>query len=91
MQGIRLSEYKILLESLNQLRQMETAALPEDHAKTINEKEGRLKEVYEDYRRSLEQVSENIRQFENQKHSIRRLIKKSRHYLKDAKKMIKLP
>jgi hypothetical protein len=89
MQGIRLSEYKILIESLSQLRKMDSINLPEEHSRTIMEKEEKLKEVYKDYLRSLQQVSESIQQFEHQKHSIRRLIKKSRHYLKDATKMIK--
>lgn len=53
------------------------------------EREEKLKEVYRDYLRSLEQVSENIRQFEDLKNSIRRLIKKNRHSLKDAKKTVK--
>lgn len=89
MQGIRLSEYKILLTSLNQLRDVYSFNLSEEQSRTIMEREEKLKEVYRDYLRSLEQVSENIRQFEDLKNSIRRLIKKNRHSLKDAKKTVK--
>jgi hypothetical protein len=89
MQGIKLSEYKILLTSLNQLREVDNLNLSEEQFRTILDREERLKEVYRDYLRSLEQVSENIRQFEDLKNSIRRLIKKSRHSLKDAKKTVK--
>ncbi len=86
MQGIRTAEFKILLDSLSNLRQVGTPVLPEDQFETVVEKEKELKEIYANYKTSLQQVSENIRQFENHKHSIRRLMKKSRHYLKDFKK-----
>jgi hypothetical protein len=91
MQGIRLFEYKTLLESLSKLRQIEIFNLSEEHTETVIEKEKKLKEIYASYQLSIEQVSETIRQFEHHKHAIRRLIKKNRQYLKDSKKIIKMP
>lgn len=90
MQGITLFEYKSLLESLCKLRQYEMFELSEDQAERVIEKENQLKEIYADYIFSLEQVSENIKQFEKHKHSIRRFIKKNRQSLKDSKKIIKV-
>ena len=90
MQGITSFEYKSILESLCKLRQYEMFDLSEDQAETVIEKEIKLKEIYANYLFSLEQVAENIKQFEKHKHSIRRFIKKNRQYLKDSKKTIKV-
>ncbi|MBC7937948.1 MAG: hypothetical protein H7Y86_21585 [Rhizobacter sp.] len=85
MQGIRSTEVKILLESLNILRQAGMLNLPEDQFETVIKTENELKEIYANYKISLQQVSENIRQFENHKLSIRRLMRINRHHLKDLK------
>lgn len=90
MQGITLFEYKSLLESLNKLSQYKIIDVSEDQAETVIEKELKLKEIYAEYVVSLEQVSENIKQFEKHKHSIRRFIKKNRQYLKESKKIIQV-
>lgn len=90
MQGITLFEYKSLLESLKKLSQYEISGVSEDQVETVIEKELKLKEIYAEYVVSLEQVSENIKQFEKHKHSIRRFIKKNRQYLKESKKIIQV-
>ena len=90
MQGITLFEYKSLLQSLNKLSQYKIIDVSEDQAETVIEKELKLKEIYAEYVVSLEQVSENIKQFEKHKHSIRRFIKKNRQYLKESKKIIQV-
>lgn len=90
MQGITLFEYKSLLESLNKLSQYKIIDVSEDQAETVIEQELKLKEIYAEYVVSLEQVSENIKQFEKHKHSIRRFIKKNRQYLKESKKIIQV-
>ena len=90
MQGITLFEYKSLLESLKKLSQYEISGVSEDQVETVIENELKLKEIYAEYVVSLEQVSENIKQFEKHKHSIRRFIKKNRQYLKESKKIIQV-
>lgn len=86
MQGISLADFKKLLASLNNLSQIEMMDFTEDHFKKVIEKEKRLKEIYANYQLSLQLVSENIRQFEDHKLAIRKLMKESRLYLKNKKK-----
>jgi hypothetical protein len=87
MQGIPLTEFKKLLASLSNLKQIHTADLSKDQFENVIEKEKRLKEIYANYQLSLQQVSENIRQFEHHKNTVRKLMKENRHFLKDKKKV----
>ena len=86
MQGIPLTEFKKLLASLKHLRQTDMADLSKDQFENVIEKEKKLKEIYASYQPSLQQVSENIRQFEHNKNAIRKLMKETRHFLKDKRK-----
>ena len=85
MQGIQLFEYKSLLESLNKLKQVDIFTLPEEEADSVLTQEKKLHDIYKNYQLSLQQVSDHIRQFEEHKNSIRRLMKNNRHYLKEPR------
>jgi hypothetical protein len=86
MQGIQLFEYKTLLESLNKLKEREYFHLPEEQSEIVLQKENRLKEIYSNYQLSLEQVSACIRQFEQHKNAIRKLMKDNKQYQRHTRK-----
>jgi len=86
MQGIQLFEYKSLLESLNKLKQVDIFNLPGEEADSVLNEEKKLHDIYKNYQLSMQQVSEYIRQFEEHKNAIRRLMKNNRHYLKEPRR-----
>ena len=86
MQGIRVTELKTLLDYLKILRENETSRLPPEQLKTIEEKEAELRKIYFNYRISLQEVSESIQRFENEKQAVRIFLKKSKLFLKNYKK-----
>lgn len=86
MQGIRVAELKILLDYLKTLKESETFNLLPDQLQTIAAKEEELRKIYSNYRISLQEVSESIRRFENEKQAVRRFLKESKLFLKNNKK-----
>lgn len=84
MQGIKFFEYKYLLDNLNRLKEDNTSLFPEGHGEQILHSEEKLLKIYEDYRISLVRVAEIIKQFDDHKMAIRKLV--SRH--KNCKKFL---
>jgi len=74
MQGIQLFEYKSLQEYLQRIRQDELCTMPCEHTEQVAAYEEKLNEIYSNYQMAWEQVSVTIRQFEEHKLSIRRLL-----------------
>ena len=84
MQGIKFFEYKYLLDNLKKIKEENTSLFPEGHEEQILLSEEKLVKIYEDYRMSLIKVAEIIRQFDEHKVTIRKLV--SRH--KNCKKFL---
>lgn len=74
MQAIQLFHYKAFLNYLHKLRQAESSELSCEHMNMITQHEEKLKAIYDNYQAALEQVSDIIRQFDDHKQSIRRLM-----------------
>ncbi len=90
MQGIQFFEYKTLLESLDRLKKTDTADMPEKQVAEVQAIEMKLREIYANYRLSIEQIADFVDQFEKHKHAVRKLLKVNRHHLKyTAKRPVK--
>jgi hypothetical protein len=74
MQGIQSFDYKLLLGHLHRLHEAGTFLVPCEHSQLILEQEERLIETYRNYLVAVEDVAMIIRQFEEQKLAIRRLV-----------------
>ncbi|CAN5871767.1 hypothetical protein BH11BAC4_BH11BAC4_04580 [soil metagenome] len=79
MQGIQLFDYKYFLEHLRKLREADTYHFPCEHAVVIAAHEDKLKEIYQSYQLAMEDVSTIVRQFDEQKLAIRRLVNHHRN------------
>ena len=74
MQAILLVHYKALQQYLHKLQEEEAFYLPCEHSDVIMQHEEKLKEIYNNYQETLEQVSLIIKQFDEHKQAIRRLM-----------------
>jgi hypothetical protein len=74
MRGIQLFHYKYLLDHLRKLQQVETFELPCEHANMIIQQEEKLKDIYNNYQLAIENVSFIIKQFEEHKRSIKKVM-----------------
>lgn len=89
MQGIRVAELKSLLEYLETLKNKMSVISPsEDELTPIVEKEKALKKIYSNYRESLQQVSECVQLFENEKLVVRKFLKQYKQSLKAEKPLV---
>ncbi|MBP9099087.1 MAG: hypothetical protein KBF74_09750 [Ferruginibacter sp.] len=82
MQGIQFFEYKYLLDNLQKLKEEEHIAFSDEHNNQVMESEKKLKHIYEEYRLSLVHIADIIRQFEEHKLSVRRLVNYHKSYRK---------
>ncbi len=74
MQGILLSDFKQVKKYLFELQQVELFELPCNHLDDILEHENKLANIYENYKTALLNVETLIKDFEDHKKSVRRLI-----------------
>ncbi len=75
MQGILRSHYKLVENYLNKLLAENALHVPcTYHYESILEHKEKLKDIYENYQKSLSQMAELIKQFDDHKQSVRRLI-----------------
>lgn len=79
MQGIQFYEFRTLKDSLDKLKETGFDNLPKEHVEMIVEYESKLNMIYTDYRLRLQEVATVIRQFEEHKLSIRRLMSQHKH------------
>lgn len=86
MQGILLFHYKTLQEYLNKLQEEEVYNLPCEHEGQILQHEQKLKEIYINYQEALIQVSVILKEFEEHKQSIRRLMYNHKQCRKQTRK-----
>lgn len=87
MQGILLSHFNQVKKYLHDLQQEEFFELPCTHAASIAAHEAKLREIYENYKTALSQVELLIKDFDQHKKSVRRLIISH----KGCKKLLSVP
>lgn len=85
MRAIQFFQYKCLEEYLQKLQQEDLFDLPGEHKDIMIQHAEKLKEIYCNYRLSLEQVSVIITQYEEHKRTIMRLIKQHKSYKRSLK------
>jgi hypothetical protein len=89
MQGIRVAELKNLLEYLQTLKkEVSVLSTSEEELTAIVEKEKKLQKIYIDYKDSLQQVSDYVQLFENEKLAVRKFLKQQRLSLKGERRPI---
>lgn len=86
MQGILMSHFNQVKKYLYDLRQLEQFKLPCNHLTVIVDHEIKLAEIYENYKTALFQVEILIKEFDEHKKSVRRLIMEH----KRCKKLVRL-
>ncbi len=75
MQGILRSHYKLVEDYLNKLLAENVLNVPcPYHHESIVEHKHKLNEIYNNYQETLSQMAEIIKQFEDHKQAVRRLI-----------------
>ena len=87
MQGILMSHFNQVKKYLFELQQVELFELPCNHLADIVEHENKLSEIYKNYKEALLHVETLIKDFDDHKKSVRRLIIEH----KRCKKLVKLP
>jgi hypothetical protein len=89
MQGIRVAELKNLLEYLQKMKkEVSVLSTSEEELTAIVEKEKKLQKIYIDYKDSLQQVSDYVQFFENEKLAVRKFLKQQRLSLKGERRPI---
>jgi hypothetical protein len=89
MQGIRVAELKSLLEYLHTLKQeMGLVSSSQEELRAIVEKEKSLQKIYSNYKDSLQQVSECVQLFENEKLAVRKFLKQQKQSLKAERRLL---
>ena len=88
MQGIRVAELKSLLEYLQILKhEMSALHLSQEELSAVADKEKKLQKIYSNYKDTLQQVSEYVQLFENEKIAVRKFLKQHKHSLKIEKRL----
>ncbi len=82
MQGIQFFEYKNLKNALDKLQNTEEGNLPAQQPDAVIEYDEKLNEIYGNYRLALQEVALVIKQFEEHKLSIRRLVASHKQHTK---------
>jgi hypothetical protein len=75
MQGILRSHYKLVENYLNKLLDENALIITcPQHYESILEHKEKLSDIYENYQKALSQMAELIKQFDDHKQSVRKLI-----------------
>jgi len=87
MHAIQRYHYDRLQKCLRELQTESIACqLSEDHLNTIVQQEKKLKQLYNSYTTSLREISILIKQYEQEHHSVRRLISSHKQHTKSLQK-----
>jgi hypothetical protein len=74
MQGILRTHYKLVEQYLNKLQEESVVNPLCTYGESILQHKNKLNEIYENYREAFEQMSMIIKQFEEHKQSVKRLV-----------------
>jgi LPS O-antigen subunit length determinant protein (WzzB/FepE family) len=87
MQGILRSHYKTVEEYLNKLQEENLANQYCPYYETIFEHKAKLYDIYKNYRETFEQMTMIVKQFEEHKQSVKRLIIMQKNKKKEMQKL----
>jgi LPS O-antigen subunit length determinant protein (WzzB/FepE family) len=87
MQGILRSHYKTVEEYLNKLQEENLANQYCPYYETIFQHKEKLYDIYKNYRETFEQMTMIVKQFEEHKQSVKRLIIMQKNKKKEMLKL----